>query len=68
MNTYLMAVKHYFSGEETFEVQAENKADAVTAGTHLVSTSPHYTVGGNYDKRSVRCVKKIQPKKKAVMA
>lgn len=63
MNTYLMAVKHFFRGEEMFEVSAANKADAVLAGTNLVNTDPHFTVGGNYDRKSVRCIRKVPTKK-----
>ena len=29
MNTYLIGVKKYFGGEHTFEVDAENKTDAL---------------------------------------
>lgn len=29
MNTYLIGVKKYFGGEYTFEIEAENKTDAL---------------------------------------
>ena len=64
MNTYLLSVEHYFSGERYFEVPAESKADALEKGKVQISTSPEYSIGGNYNKNSLRVVKKLQQKRK----
>lgn len=63
MHTYLMAVYHYFNGYENFEIEAENKKDALCkARIHVLSNSKYD--GGNYDKNDIKCIKKLQKKKK----
>lgn len=59
MRKYLMEVRHYFSGYEQFVIEAENKLDAVEKGKLYVLQDWKYS-GGNYDRNSVRCVKKIK--------
>jgi hypothetical protein len=54
-----MEVRHYFSGYEQFVIEAENKLDAVEKGKLYVLQDWKYS-GGNYDRNSVRCVKKIK--------
>lgn len=40
MNRYLMSIRHYFSGEETFEVQAENRRQAMVIAEKRVYQDP----------------------------
>lgn len=60
MHTYLMSIRRYFSGEETFEIVAENKVQALELGKKHVYQSPIYG-GGNYDRLSVKVLKKMKP-------
>ena len=55
MNTYLMSVEKYFGGTETFEVEAENKSDAIEKAkfNSVVNDS-----GGNVKKDTLKVVKK----------
>ena len=55
MHTYLMSIRRYFSGEETFKIEAENKL-----GKKYVWQSPIYA-DGNYDRLSVKVLKKMKP-------
>lgn len=59
MHRYLMEVYGYFSGYEQFEIEAENKKDAVEKGKLFVMRNWKYG-GGNYDHNDVRCVKKLK--------
>ena len=59
MHRYLLSVQRYFSGEETFTVEAADKTTAVEIGESMVARDPHFT-GGNYKRGSVRCVKKLK--------
>ena len=59
MNKYLMAVYHYFRGYQHFEIDADNKQEAIAKGHIYVCQSPLYS-GGNYDTNDIKCVKKIQ--------
>ena len=63
MNRYLMKVYHYFSGYEHFEIEAENKEDAVEKGKEFVRHESKYRFGGNYNLNDVQCIKKLKPKK-----
>lgn len=57
MNTYLITISHFFSGKKYFEIDANNKADAVQ------KFKEHFrNAGGNYNMNSVKCVKKLQKK------
>jgi hypothetical protein len=60
MNKYLMRIKGYFSGWEEFEVDAEDKDDAVLKATEFCKKSSKYGIGGNYDLNSIKCVKKLK--------
>ena len=60
MHTYLMSIRRYFSGEETFKIEAENKAQALELGKKYVWQSPIYA-DGNYDRLSVKVLKKMKP-------
>lgn len=62
-NKYLMAVYHFFSGYENFEIEAENKEDAVKKGKEFVKHNFHYRHGGNYNTDDVKCIKKMKSKK-----
>lgn len=42
MHVYLMAVRHYFTGEEFFRVSAKNKTDALDIGKN--SSSNHRNI------------------------
>lgn len=64
MNTYLMSIVRYFGGTKTFTIEAEDKQDAIVKGLEFVKQNPMYASGGNYDLKSVRCVKKVQKKPK----
>ena len=59
MHKYLMEVYGYFSGYERFEIEAEDKKDAVEKGKQFVRHSWKYG-GGNYNHNDVRCVKKLK--------
>ena len=63
MNQYLMSVHRYFNPRETFVIEAENKEDAVRKGKIYVRQSSQF-FGGNYDLNDVKCIKKINKKKK----
>lgn len=60
MNSYLAGVIKYFSGEETFEVEGENRLDALLRAQSIVKLDPKYYTGGNYMTNSVRIIKKLQ--------
>lgn len=59
MNRFLMDVLHYFCGHEQFEIEAENKVDAVEKGKEYI----YKHSGGNYQTNSVKCLKKLKPRK-----
>lgn len=42
MNYYLAGVIKYFSGEETFEVEGENRLDALLRAQSTVKLDPKY--------------------------
>lgn len=63
MHTYLMSIRRYFSGNETFEIVAENKVQALELGKKHVFQSPIYA-DGNYDRLSVKVLKKMKPQVK----
>lgn len=63
MNRYLMRIKHYFSGWSQFEIEAENKQDAVIRAAEYCRKTSEYCIGGNYDFNSIECVKKDQSKR-----
>lgn len=56
MNHYLMSIERYFSGEETFEIKAENKTDAVEKGRKLYERDDMHKVD------SIRVKKKLNKK------
>lgn len=57
MNTYLMEVDHYFGSPITFEVEAENKKDALEKGKDRVENGLQFC-NCKYD--SVRVIKKLR--------
>ena len=63
MNRYLISVRRYFSGEETFEVNAENKNGAIKAANELFTCGGEYGFRSNYDPHSLKVVKKLKPRK-----
>lgn len=58
MNKYLVSITRYFSGEETKEVEAKNKSDAVSVAKEYFRSFS----GCNYDLDSIKCVKKLNTK------
>lgn len=64
MNKYVMAVRHYFLGWKEFEIEAENKQDALVKSKEFLNKSSEYSCGGNYNLRDIKCIKKINIKKK----
>lgn len=59
MHRYLMEVFHFFRGNETFEIRADNKADAVVKGQEYILRQ----IDSNYRHDSVKCLRKLKPKK-----
>lgn len=60
MNTYLISIRKYFSGEEKlFTIDADSKQDAVIKGTEFVNKNPIFS-GGNYNLDTIKCVKKLR--------
>lgn len=64
MNLYLMKVRKWFGGYDEFEIEAENKAQALEKGRIYVLQSPEYG-WGSHNTNDVVCVKKIRQKSKA---
>lgn len=62
MNRYQMRIKHYFSGWTHFEIEAENKHDAVIRANEYCRKKSEYCIGGNYDFASIECFKKLKTK------
>ena len=62
MNKYLMRIERYFSGWEQFEIEAENKQDAIVKAKEYYKKHPIYGHGGNYKFDSIECVKKLNIK------
>lgn len=60
MNKYLMRIKGYFSGWDEFEIEAENKSDALSKASDFCKNSSKYGIGGNYNLKSIECVKKLK--------
>lgn len=60
MNKYLMRIEGYFSGWEEFEIEAENKQDAIVKANEYCRNNHKYAHGGNYKFKSIECVKKLQ--------
>lgn len=60
MNKYLMKIEGYFSGWKEFEVEAENKLDAIAKAKEFCNTHTEYGIGGNYKLNSIKCIKKIK--------
>ena len=58
MHKYLMEIYRFFSGYESFEVEAENKADALVKAKEYAIK--HICWGGNYNIEDIRCVKKLK--------
>lgn len=58
MHKYLMEIRHFFLGYEPFIVEAENKVEALVVAKEYAKN--HINWGGNYDMKSIRCVKKLK--------
>lgn len=57
MNKYLMSVERYFSGTETFEIEAENISDAIEkAKMHPIIKNSN----GNVREDTLKVVKKLR--------
>lgn len=54
MNKYLVAIRHFFDGYRTFEIEADNKSNALVKGKKYVERIG----GGNYDLNDAKVVKK----------
>ena len=55
-----MRIEAYFSGWDEFEIEAENKQDAVIKAKEFCKMSSKYGIGGNYKLNSIECVKKLK--------
>lgn len=60
MNKYLMRIEGYFSGWKEFEIEAENKHDAIIKGQEYCQNHFEYGHGGNYKHDSIEVVKKLK--------
>lgn len=56
MNKYLVAIRHFFDGYRTFEIEADNKSNALVKGKDYVGRIG----GGNYDLNDAKVVKKLK--------
>ena len=56
MNKYLVEIRHFFDGYRTFEIEADNKSNALVKGKEYVVRIG----GGNYDLNDVKVVKKLK--------
>ena len=56
MNRYLVEIRHFFDGYRTFEIEADNKSNALVKGKEYVGRIG----GGNYDLNDVKVVKKLK--------
>ena len=54
-----MRIEAYFSGWDEFEIEAENKQDAMIKAKEFCKTSSKYGIGGNYKLNSIECIKKL---------
>lgn len=59
IHKYLMEIRQFFSGYEQFTVEARSKAEALEKAKEYINTNPHFA-GGNHERKSLRCVKKLQ--------
>lgn len=59
MHRYLMSVAKYFGGEFRFEVEAENKINAVQKGKEYLESNP--VVRSNVMKDTLVCIRKLKP-------
>lgn len=62
MNRYLMRIEGYFSGWKQFEIEANDKQDAVVRAKEYCKKHSEYGIGGNYKFDSIECVKKLNIK------
>lgn len=62
MNKYLMKIEGYFAGTKQFEIEAENKHDAIVKATEYCKNHSEYGIGGNYKLDSIKCIKKLNNK------
>ena len=60
MHRYLMRIEAYFSGWHEFEIEAENKQDAVVKAIEYCKKHPIYGHGGNYKLETIECIKKLK--------
>lgn len=56
MNKYLVAIRHFFDGYRTFEIDADDKSDALIKGREYVRRIG----GGNYDINDAKIIKKLK--------
>lgn len=55
-----MRIEAYFSGWKQFEIEAENKKDAVAKAREYCKSHSEYGQGGNYKLDSIECIKKLK--------
>lgn len=63
MNKYLCSIEHYFRGEETFVVEALDKNDAKIKASSSETLNKLSSPRDNYNKETIRVVKKIKSNK-----
>ena len=56
MKKYLVAIRHFFEGYRTFEIEADNKSDALVKGKEYVERIG----GGNYNIDDAKVIKKLK--------
>ena len=57
-----MRIEGYFSGWKQFEIEAENKQDAIAKAKEYCRSHSEYGHGGNYKLNSIECIKKLNIK------
>lgn len=55
MKKYFVAVRHFFEGYRTFEIEADNKLDALVKGKDMLRRIG----GGNYNIDDAKIIKKL---------
>lgn len=55
MKKYLVTIRHFFEGYRTFEIEADNKLDALVKGKDMLRRIG----GGNYNIDDAKVIKKL---------
>lgn len=60
MRKYLVAVRHIRKGFERFEIEANNKREAIEKARFIVSGQTEIIYGGCYSLEHIICARKIR--------